>query len=306
MKEREKWLMDILKEIQDLIPDLTRTQKRIAKYILDNPDAVCFLPLKKLSDEIGVTETTILNFCKKTKAETFSGLKKAMHGYLQDRMRWNNKLETSSKRYAADEVTLTGLQQSQLQLMQATMDGVDANALFEFVDALSQAENIYICGHAASLTIAGSLQHKLRDTGALTRLVNVADYAEVLDALTRFDENDVFILITLPFYSAQTVAISDYLRRENAVVLAMTDKLSSPIVRNARHTLLCSSDSMIFHNSIASMAAMADIIASLYILQNKQVFEAYNSKVKLIEDFFKTSTIPAFDNEYYFNDKGNE
>ena len=136
--------------------------------------------------------------------------------------------------------------------------------------------------------------------------MNVADYAEVLDALTRFDENDVFILITLPFYSAQTVAISDYLRRENAVVLAMTDKLSSPIVRNARHTLLCSSDSMIFHNSIASMAAMADIIASLYILQNKQVFEAYNSKVKLIEDFFKTSTIPAFDNEYYFNDKGNE
>lgn len=295
--------MDILKEIQELIPELTRTQLKIAKYILDNPESVCFLPLKKIADEIGVTETTILNFCKKTEAESFAGLKNAMHLYLKNRMFWNNKLEASSKQYDADEVTLSSLKQNQLDLMQATMDGVNVNELFGFVDALSRAENIYICGHAVSLTIAQSLQNKLRDTGALTRLVDVTDYAEVLDALTRFDNNDVFVMITLPFYSAQTVAISDYLGSQNALVLAMTDKLSSPIVRNAKHTLLCSSNNIVFENSIASMNAMSDIIASLYILQNKQVFETYNTKVKEIENFFQTSTIPAYDNEYYFNDK---
>ena len=298
--------MNVLKEIQDLLPALTRTQARIAKYILDNPEAICFSSLKKVAEDIGVTETTVLSFCKKTEFASFAGLKKAMHEYLQDRLFWNNKLETSSRQYTADEVTLDGMKENQRQLLEAAMGALDTGELFAFVETLCEAENIYICGHSASLTIAANLQHKLRDTGAMTRVVDVGDYAEVLDTLTRFDDKDVFVLITLPFYSAQTAAISDYLHSVGATVLAMTDKGSSSIVRNARHTLLCRSDSMIFNNSIASMIAMADIIASMYILQNKKEFEEYNQKVKKIEDFFQRSTIPAYDNEYYFNGKSNE
>ena len=91
--------------------------------------------------------------------------------------------------------------------------------------------------------------------------------------------------------------------RIKSVSYTHLDVYKRQIVRNAKHTLLCSSNNMVFENSIASMTAMSDIIASLYILQNKQVFETYNTKVKEIENFFQTSTIPAYDNEYYFNDK---
>lgn len=293
--------MNVLNEIQELLPELTRTQAKIAKYVLDNPEAICFSSLKKVAEDVGVTETTVLSFCKKTEYSSYAGLKKAMHEYLRERLFWNSKLETSSRQYDADEMTLDGMKENQRQLLENVMGGLDSGELFAFVEDLCKAENIYICGHAASLTIAQNLQHKLRDTGALTRLVDVSDYAEVLDTLTRFDEKDVFVMITLPFYSAQTVAISEYLHNKGAAVLAMTDKASSPIVRNARHALLCRSDNMIFHNSISPMIAMADIIASVYILQNKKEFEEYNQKVKEIEDFFQTSTIPAYDNEYYFN-----
>ena len=302
--------MDVLNEVQDLLTVLTRTQAKIAKYILNNPETICFSSLKKVAEDIGVTETTVLSFCKKTEAGSFAGLKKAIHSYLQERLFWNSKLEMSSQQYDADELTLDGLKENQRQLLGAAMEGLDTGALLAFVDTLCQAENIYICGHSASLTIAANLQHKLRDTGALTRLVDVSDYGDVLDALTRFDDKDVFILITLPFYSAQTVAISEYLHSRGATVLAMTDKAASPLVCNARHVLLCRSNSMIFDNSIASMIAMADIIASVYILRNKEKFERHNQKIKEIEGFFQTSTIPAYDNEYYFyswdNDENSE
>lgn len=297
--------MNVLKEIQDLLPELTRTQAKIAKYVLDNPEAICFSPLRKVAEDIGVTETTVLSFCKKTAFGSFAGLKKAMHEYLQARLFWNNKLEATSQQYNADEITLGGMKENQKQLLEASLEGMDTGELFAFVDTLCQADNIYICSHSASLTIAQNLQYKLRDAGALTRLIDVSDYEEVLDALTRFDDKDVFVLITLPFYSAQTTAVSDYLHSVGAAVLAMTDKVSSPIVRNARHTLLCRTDNMIFNNSIGPMIAMADVIASLYILQNKKEFEEYNQKVKQIEEFFQTSTIPAYDNEYYFNGTSN-
>ena len=58
--------MEVLKCIQEILPELTKTQTKVAEYILVHPEEVCFLPLRMLAEKVGVTETTILNFCKKT------------------------------------------------------------------------------------------------------------------------------------------------------------------------------------------------------------------------------------------------
>ena len=295
--------MNALKEIQAVLPSLTKTQAKVATYILENPDSVCFLSLKKLAEEVGVTETTVLSFCKKTDFQSFVGIKKAISGYMQDRMSWNKKLETSSEQYAADEGMLNNLMENQRKLVDSTLENIDTGELFRFVDALSSVDHIYICGHEASLTIATNLHDKLRDSGARVNLIDVSNYSEVLNALTHFTKKDIFILITLPFYSAQTVAISDYLASAGGDLLAITDKMTSPIVKNASHVLLCNSDNMVFHNSIASLMAVSDIIASMYILQNKDAFRACNDKVKLVEDFFKHATVPAYEHEYLYNEE---
>lgn len=39
---------------------------------------------------------------------------------------------------------------------------------------------------------------------------------------------------------------------------------------------------------------------NIYILQNKEKFNLYNENVKKIEEFFQTATLPAFDNEYFY------
>ena len=49
---------------------------------------------------------------------------------------------------------------------------------------LSRAERIYICGHEVVLTVAQSFRNKMLDTGADVTLVDVSNYACVLDALT--------------------------------------------------------------------------------------------------------------------------
>lgn len=118
--------------------------------------------------------------------------------------------------------------------------------------------------------------------------------------LTHRGDSDVFVLITLPYYSVQTVAISDYLASVDATILAMTDKITSPIARNAKHILLFNTKHVIFHNSSSALIAAGDIIAGLYILQNKEKFNLYNENVKKIEEFFQTATLPAFDNEYFY------
>lgn len=295
--------MEVLKIIQEILPGLTRTQAKIAEYVLAHPDAVCFSSLRQMAEEIGVTETTILNFCKKTKFESFAGLKKAMYADMHDKLFWNKKLETSSNQYDADDGMLQKLKENQLEMLSSTLEELNTSELFQFTEELSRAQRIYLCGHEVSYTIAANFRNKLGNTGADTVLLDVNNYTEVLDALTHYGENDVFVLITLPFYAAQTVAVSDYLASVGATVLAITDKLSSPIVKNAKRALFCNSKNVIFHNSVASTMALTDIISSLYLLQNKEKFQNYNEKVKRIETFFEQCAIPAYEYEYFYDEE---
>lgn len=292
--------MDIMTYIKELSPELTKTQKKIANYIIDNPDEICFSSLKNLSEEIGVTETTIINFCKKTEYLSFAGIKTAMRNYLQDRLLWNSKLESTISVYDADDKMVDELKLNQRNLMESSFANLSSGELFEFVEALSKAKHIYICAHSASLIIAKNFFDKVRATGARISIVDVNDYTEVLDMLTHRDDSDAFILITLPFYSVQTVAISDYLASVGATILAMTDKITSPIARNAEHVLLFNTKDVIFHNSSAALIAAGDVISGLYMLRNKEKFDIYNEKVKEIEEFFQNETLPAYDNEYFY------
>ena len=292
--------MDIMTNIRELIPELTKTQLKIANYIIENPDEICFSSLKKLAEEIGVTETTIINFCKKTEYQSYAAIKTAMQKYLQNRLLWNSKLESTVAVYDADEKMMEELKRNQKYLLESSIGNLPPGELFEFVEVLSRAEHIYICAHSASLIIAKNFHDKLRATGAKISVIDVNDYTDVLDMLTHRGDSDAFILITLPFYSVQTVAISDYLASVGATILAMTDKITSPIARNAEHVLLFNTKDVIFHNSSAALIAAGDVISGLYMLRNKEKFNIYNEKVKEIEEFFQNETLPAYDNEYFY------
>lgn len=116
--------MNIMTEIKELLPELTKIQVRIANYILDNPDEICFSSLKKLAEEIGVTETTIINFCKKTKCQSYAGIKTAMRDYLQDRLLWNSKLESTSAAYDADDEMVEKLKQNQKEILESSIENL--------------------------------------------------------------------------------------------------------------------------------------------------------------------------------------
>ena len=50
--------------IQQCYSSLSKTQRRIADYLLQHPNTGCFLTLKQLSKETHTTEATILSFSR--------------------------------------------------------------------------------------------------------------------------------------------------------------------------------------------------------------------------------------------------
>ena len=67
--------MVIIENIKKRSTELTRKQYMVAMYMIDHPDEMAYITLKELSQNIGVTEITILNTCASLGYEGFTQIK---------------------------------------------------------------------------------------------------------------------------------------------------------------------------------------------------------------------------------------
>ena len=72
----------IITKIKAYYPYQSKKKKQISDYIQENISSCCFLSLHKLSAAIGVTEVTMLNYCRSLGYDSFSDFRDAMREYL--------------------------------------------------------------------------------------------------------------------------------------------------------------------------------------------------------------------------------
>ena len=79
--------MDILQKIREIYPSLTRKQKSIADYLLENPEDICYITLAQLSRQTCASELTLLRFCAKLGCSSFLELKQEFREHTQQMIR---------------------------------------------------------------------------------------------------------------------------------------------------------------------------------------------------------------------------
>lgn len=84
--------MDVLEVIRTQYACLSRAQKKIADYILERPEDACFASLKELTEAVGETEVTMMNFARRIGIDGFSGLKRELQDYIRQRLSPNQKI----------------------------------------------------------------------------------------------------------------------------------------------------------------------------------------------------------------------
>ena len=55
----------VVLRVQELIPTLSKSEQRGAKYIVDHPDQVINLSVAALADAAGVSDPTVVRACKR-------------------------------------------------------------------------------------------------------------------------------------------------------------------------------------------------------------------------------------------------
>ena len=77
-----------MKEIRDIIhnSNLTKTQRMIAKYILDNYSDVCFMTSTEIAEKLGVSESSVVRFSRSLGFTGFVEFQKSLRKDYQDKV----------------------------------------------------------------------------------------------------------------------------------------------------------------------------------------------------------------------------
>jgi DNA-binding MurR/RpiR family transcriptional regulator len=209
---------------------LSAAQKKVAEYLLLHPDECALWTAKQISREAGVSEATVIRLAYALGFGNFSDMQQR----LRERMLRSGSAAWSAPPAAGGSATddtnrLAGVIENDIAILKQLQQQLDMEALWSAVDSLIRADRVLVAGYRASHAAAYwfSLMLGMTRDNVLLCPSGGDEYAK----LFQLTENSVAVVISFPRYSRESVTLTNLAKRQNAKIIAVTDRLLSPVGR---------------------------------------------------------------------------
>ncbi|MEW9124070.1 MAG: MurR/RpiR family transcriptional regulator [Thermotaleaceae bacterium] len=278
--------MIITQIIKEHLPTLSNKQKKIARYLMRNKNKIGFMSLKELSNELEVSEVTILNFCKSIGLDSFVDLKKEFQILIKEELKVPAKMKSSLEELESIEDAIKNTLHIQKINLERMIEINAAEALQKSSHLIENARVVYLCGLGLSRLVCDFLQPRLKRLHIDARILYLEDINLFTNDLLGADDKDLFILISFPMYSNQTVKLAQYLKKHQLMFLAITNDEQSPIAHGAEVVLKAENHSLVFYNFISATITLAELLLVVLSYNMKDKIQIDIHKLASLHDFF--------------------
>lgn len=259
-----------MKKIQMNFHRLSKGQKMIAQYIMENYDKAAFMTAAKLGEKIGVSESTVVRFANVLDFEGYPHMQRELQEMIRTRLTTVQRIEMSTD-YSSEENAVKKVLKADIDNLRMTMESIDFKVFEEAVKAITEAKHIYIVAMRSSTTLADFLAFYLNLIRSNV-YVTSRSVSDIFDILFRVNKDDLVVGIGFPRYSTKTIEALDYAKSQGAKVLAITDSLISPLVSYADFTLTAKSNMESFVDSlVAPLSLLNALIIAVGIKEKRKV-----------------------------------
>ena len=272
--------MDVLKAINEAIPKLSKGQKVVAFYILENWQAVAYKSARTLAEELDVSQSTILRTADQLGFNGFPALQEALQGVISEKVSILSRLDLATEEgqgAVADEVTkVFRLHEANLQ---QTFRQIDSEMVNRVAALLLQADRVAVVGMRSSAAIAHCLGFNLSFVRGNVQIFN-CDYL-LLEYIASMQSSDMLVVISFSRYTFSAIESAKLAKKRNCKVVAITDSLTSPLVAIADECFIVSTVSRHINHSHMTAVAIVDALLSLVTITGQQ---AARKKLTEIEE----------------------
>lgn len=273
---------DLLNRIQARYKKLSKGQKLIADYIFENYDKVAFMTASSLGQVVGVSESTVVRFANVLGYGGYPKLQKALQESIKTKLTTVQRFEMS-KDLNSEENIIKRVMNSDIDNIRKTIDEMDSKLVKDVVDAIKNARKVYILGLRSSKILAEYFSFYLNFIMDDVHLIP-SGANDSFDELINISEKDVLVTFSFPRYSKRTFEVVQFAKRQNAIIVGITDSLMSPLVPHVKYALTAKYNMTTFIDSlVAPMSLLNSLIIALTVGERDQL----KAKFDLLEEIWQ-------------------
>ena len=262
----------------------SKGQRLIAKYILNNYDKAAFLTAGRLGEIVGVSESTVVRFATELGYDGYPSMRKALQEMIRNRLTSVQRIEVAKSMMDEKDITKSVIS-SDMQNLQATLDGLDQEVFDSAIDEIINAKRVYIVGMRTSTSLASFLGLYLNLLRDGVTVVRDTAASETFEQLIRIGEGDLFIGISYPRYSSHTIDAMQFAKKMGAKAIAITDGASSPVNGIADICLYAKSDMVSFIDSLVAPLSLINAIIVAVAKKNRDdVLKTFESLERIWQE----------------------
>lgn len=250
----------LLNKLKIKMPEFTAAQRKVADYIIKNPADVAFLTTEQLAALTEISVASIMRLAYSMGYTGYAQLQKDLQDVLKDQVAPSARFEKNTSSIEKSSI-LTACVATQIANINKTAEFLSASGIKNSFSLINKAKKIYIIGVRTSHATAYYLYEGLNRIGLNCELL-IPDTSRTQSVLAHMSSENLLIAISLPRYAKRTIEIANVSRKKGAKIIAITDAYSSPLAIIADETLLCTYDSVSFHNSGIGSLFLADFLIS--------------------------------------------
>lgn len=283
---------DLMKLIQERFSKLSKGQKLIAEYILNNYDKAAFMTAAKLGVAVGVSESTVVRFANELNFSGYPKLQKALQELIKNKLTTVQRLELSND-FVSDGDALKGVLKADMENIRATLEKINPDTFENVVNSIYKAKTIYVIGLRSSTALAEFLGFYLN---IILKNVRIVSYgiSDIFEQVINIKEGDLVIGIGFPRYATKTIDILDFAKSKGAEVVALTDSLLSPLAAKADYTLIAQSNMASFVDSlVAPLSVINALIIAIGMREKSNISNTFNN----LETIWKEYNVYSYNNK---------
>lgn len=277
--------VDFLSEIESRLPEFSKGQKMIAKYILNHYEKAAFMTASKLGATVGVSESTVVRFASEVGCEGYPQLQKGLQEIIRNRLTSVQRMEITNEQIGRSNVVSKVLQMD-IERIKHTMEEININSFDEAVYKIIRARRIYLIGIRSAASLAYFLQFYFNHIFDNVHLVSTTSTSEMFEQIFRMTDEDVLIPISFPRYSQRTLKAAKYARKKGADVIAITDSEASPLAEVSNICLFARSDMASFVDSlVAPLSVLNALIVAVGLEKQEEISATYEQLEDIWDEY---------------------
>ena len=279
---------DLITLIQNNYYKFSKGQKMIAQFIIDHYDKAAFMTASKIGETVDVSESTVVRFASALGFSGFPELQKSLQVLIKNKLTTVQRIGLDEDINKDTEKFHKKIIRNEINGMKYMLDNIDASALDEATNLISNANKVYILGMRTSSTLANYLGFYLDVMLDNVKILNNTGVNSLFEQIIRIKEDDVFICISFPRYSSSTIDATKMIKERNAKIIAITDTEASPFYDLADVALLAKNNIVSFVDSlVVPMCLINSLILNIGAKERNDIVQYFNE----LEDLWDKHSI---------------